>query len=284
MTGWVVVALHVALVCLAVPMLSGLQHSVAMGRLAIGQPWRDLRRLWAKGAPVPPGSTALFGAAPALAAAGAGAALVLVPSFSLGAALAPVADLLLLFGVLALPRAALALGAADSGMPPRLDAALHLGPWPVLVLIAMAAFLLCGSTNLPAAAAAVRDGGMAARAAGALSGAALFAVLMAEPGLDARGLAGRHRALVHVATAMRGVAGLSAVAALALPFGMAAAEAGPGGWVLGAAAWALKLGVLGLVAGALGDRPTVSASSLLMPAAALLALMAVVVASVQGAA
>lgn len=284
--GWAALLLHCLLVSAAVPLLAALGGYVEarmQGRpAAFVQPWRDVARLWAKGAPVPQGATALFAAGPPAAVAAAVLALVLVPSFSLGSAAGPGADLVLLLGLLAVPQGALTLATLDGGTAPALGqaGAVRLGAWPVCALVAMAALLLSGGTNLPAAAAAVRDGGGGARLAGVLAGAAVFALTVSQPGLPMRGFGGRHRALVHLAGWVQRTAALSVVAALSGPYGLAQPGAGLDGWALATVGWTLKMAVLAALAAAVGTR--IAAAPALRPGAAVLAVMAVVLSGTSG--
>ena len=126
----------------------------------------------------------------------------------------------------------------------------------------------------------MRDGGPAARVAGLLAGAATFAITALQPPLPQRGFAGRHRALVHLATWLHRPAALSIAAALAAPFALAQPGAGPEAWALGAAAWTLKITVLTILAAALTARPTLA--PMLLPAAAILAAIAVVLSGASG--
>ena len=83
-------------------------------------------------------------------------------------------------------------------------------------------------------------------------------------------------ALSDAAFQLRRVAALSLAATAGLPFGMAGSGSGPDAWLVGACCWALKLGVLGLLAAAAGTHGAV------LPAAALLTLIGAVVVGVQG--
>lgn len=284
--SWAALVLHVILVAVAVPVLAVLSNLVRnriQGRPGpVTQPWRDLARFWAKGAPVPPGTTALFAAGPPAAGAAAVLVLVLVPSFSLGTAAASGADLILLLVLLAVPRGALLLATMDGGTAPGLAPAssVHLGIWPVVALVAMVAVLLSGSTNLMAAATAVRDGGSGARLVGLLAGAAVFTMAVSQPALPDRGFSGRHRALVLLAGWTQQVATLSIVAALAAPFALAPPDAGLDAWAVGAAAWVVKISVLTALAAVFGTRPGLA--PVLLPAAAILAVMAVVLSGAPG--
>lgn len=283
--SWAALLLHCVLMSAAVPLLAALGGVVecqVQGRpAAFVQPWRDLARLWAKGALVPQGATALFAAGPPAAVAAAVLALMLVPSFGLGTAAAPGADLVLLLVLLAVPHGALLLATLDGGAAPALVGVgtVRLGAWPVYALVAMAALLLSGGTGLPNAAAAVRDGGGVARLAGVLAGAAVFALVVSQPGLPHRGFAGRHLALVRVAGWVQRTASLSVVATLACPYGLVPPGSGAGGWAFAVVAWLVKLAVLTALASVVGSRP---AEPALRPGAAVLAMMAVVLSGASG--
>lgn len=283
--NWLALLLHAGLGLAAAPALESLMRRAGASWRGeapppVAQPWRDLVRLWRKTASVPTGASFVLAAGPVGAAACAVAAFLLVPSFTLGMAQAAGSDLVVVVGLLAASRAALALAAHDSGWAVQAQAgasamAARLGAAPVLLVVAMALVLLSGGTNLDAAAAAVRDGGAGAHAVGLLAGAALLGVMAAERDVPFH-LPGRLGALDQAAAQLRLVTGLALAAAVALPFGTAPAGSGALAWLAGAACWALKLGVLALLAAALrGWR-------LVLPAAALLALVAVAVASVQG--
>ena len=286
MTPVLLLVLHAVVVAVAAPSLAGLRaRAEARWRGVEGpdlaQPGRDILRLWRKTSLLPGGASVLFAAAPVFALATAVAAVLLVPSFALGSAAAPAADLLVVGALLAASRGVLLLASWDSGSGLAVNTAAgtmeaRLGAAPVLLLVGLAAALLCGSTNLEAAATAVRDGGPGARIAGVLAGLALL-TLGAERDGDPGPWSGRLRALVTLSLPLRNLASLGLAATLGCPFGLPTApEAGPVTWFVGLACWGLKLGVLGLGASAVG------APRLALPAGALLALMAVLVASLQG--
>lgn len=288
LAAMLVTLLHALLLAALAPALAGVRALVAARHHAEAPPpawqaWLDLRRLWRKGAAGPAGSSLLVRAGPAVAAGSTAVAAALVPSFSFGSAAAPGGDLVVVFGLLALARGVLAAAAHDGGPAGILASgrgmAALVASAPTLALVAMAASLLSGGSNLVGAAAAVRDGGVPAHAGGILAGAALFLLLLAEPPLPEHGFAGRARALVRVADMLRVLAVLLAVSALALPFGMAPVGAGMEAWVVGAAFAVLKLGALGMAAAALQRRQPPAG---LHPVAALLALAAAVASGVQG--
>lgn len=277
--------LHLALVALAAPALDSVMRRLAtswqgQSPAPATQPWRDLVKLWRKSAPLPAAATYVFQSAPAIALATAAVAAMLVPSFSLGVAGAGLADLVVVVAMLAASRAAPALAAHDAGWAASAQqggAAMSamLGPAPVLLVVVTAVALLSGGTNLVQAAAAVRDGGAVAHAAGLLAGSAVLAVVAVLPPAPDTG-AGRHGALLLLASQLRLIAGLSMVAALALPFGVAPDSAGLLAWLWGAVCWAAKLACLAVLATA------IRTWSYALPTAALLALGAVVLASLGG--
>ncbi|GGG42795.1 hypothetical protein GCM10010964_32860 [Caldovatus sediminis] len=314
-------ALHLAAMLAAAPLLVGLLRT-ASARLAGRpgphplQPWRDLRKLMRKQPVVAEGSSVVSLAAPHAAVSAAVLAAALVPSFARGMLSAPLAELLLLIGLLALSRLARALAAMDAGGAlGGLDAARGLARLllaePAALLAAMGLAAFAGTTALEGIIGAVREGAAAGAprllsfgvAALVLGGVALAEVrgirggspaAEGEPELGAGGLAaaaprdasGRHLALWEFHAALRLTVWLSLLAALILPIGLAPAGAGPLAWAAGALAWAGKLLALGLALvlaeAALARLPPARAPELL-GAALLVALLGVVLALATGA-
>lgn len=277
----IAVVLHIALVAAMAPFLEGLLRQI-QARSANElpppwqQPWRDLVRLWRKPGLVPSGAWFVFAAAPAVAFGAAAAAAVLTPGFSAAVGAAGVADLVVVAGLLGLSRLVPALAAFDAGALVSFEAsraaAARLPAAPVFLLAALAAVLVSGSSALGAG--PVRDGAMALLPGG-LAGLALMA-WAAQDGPAPALFSGRDLALITAAAQVRRVAALSLAASVGLPFGMAGAGADVEAWFVGACCWMLKLGVLGGVAATLGRHRMV------LPAAALLALIAAVIVGVQG--
>jgi formate hydrogenlyase subunit 4 len=114
LTGGIMLAALVA-----APLVPGLiqQHKARLqGRVGAGalQPYRDLRRLWRKAVVQPAGTSVVYVLAPAVCAAALLAALLITPA---GPAAPPFGvghDALVLVGVLALARCAVALSAWDT--------------------------------------------------------------------------------------------------------------------------------------------------------------------------
>ena len=82
------------------------------------QPWRDLIRLLRKQAVLAESASGVTEIAPCCAERRSPCRACLVPSFTLGMALAPFADLLAIAGLLAVARCSMALSAMDAGTAP----------------------------------------------------------------------------------------------------------------------------------------------------------------------
>ena len=266
--------LHIALVLASAPLLTGVVRWLKarmMGRRGAHplQPLRDLLKLLRKKPVLAENASAVSRAAPYLAVGAAVAAAALVPSFARGMALAPLSDLILVAGLLALGRVAMALAGMDVGTPfGGLGAAREMSfaalAEPALVVAALTLAILAGTTNLDAIAGAFRDGGLGLRVSLGLALVALVAVAIAENAripvdnpathleltmvheamiLEA---SGRHLALWDYAAQLRLLLWLALLAAVFLPLGQAPAGSAPHLWAVGLLAWAVKMGGLAL--------------------------------------
>lgn len=249
--------LHVALMLAAAPLLVGLVGHLRARMLGSAgpsplQPWRRLIRLARKQPVVTENASPVFAAGVLTDFAASLAAAALVPSFALGMTTAPASDLLVLAGLLALARAALALAAMDAG-----TAAAGRGASramtravlaePALLLVIFALALASGGSDLDAMATLAARGAIGFDAARGLALTALAIVATAMTRRDAALLAecsGRHLALLDWAAALRLLLVLSLAVAVFVPFGAAAAAGLPLLWPLGLLAWAAKIGVL----------------------------------------
>ncbi len=274
MGGFLTQLLHVALMLAAAPLLVGVVRwlkSRLLGRRGAHpmQPWRDLLKLLRKRPVLADGASLISRAAPYLALGATLLAAALVPSFAFGMALAPMADLLLIGGLLALARVALALNGHDAGTPfGGLGAAREMTfavfAEPALLVCVMVFAVLIGSTNLNAIGHGLADGQMGWRVSLLFALVALTAVALAENArvpvdnpathleltmvheamlLEA---SGRHLALWEMQAALKLLVWLGLLAALFLPFGTAAPGSGPFAWVLGLLLWVAKIGLLAL--------------------------------------
>jgi formate hydrogenlyase subunit 4 len=265
-------ALHLALILVAAPLVVGVIRWLKarlLGRRGASplQPLRDLEKLLRKQPILAENASSISEAAPYVALAATIAAAALVPSFAHGMALAPLADLILLAGLLAAGRVALALAGLDAGTPfGGLGAAREMSfavfAEPAFLLCVLTLAILAGTTNLDAIAGTMRDGQLGLRVSLALAFIALLAVAVAENAripvdnpathleltmvheamlLEA---SGRHLALWEAQSALRLTLWLALVAAIFVPFGAARPGAGPIAWSIGLLAWIAKMGVL----------------------------------------
>ncbi|NDG47868.1 MAG: formate hydrogenlyase [Rhodospirillales bacterium] len=264
--------MHLALVLALAPVLVGLVRLVKarlMGRRgpALLQPWRDLAKLLRKRPVLAEGATEISRAGPYVACAATLFAAVLVPGFAQGMLLAPLADLLLLAGLLALARVALALagmdvGTAFGGMGAARELSFSAFAEPVLLLCILVLAMIGGTTNLDAMILAFREGGVGLRVSLALIAVALLAVGLVENArmpadnpathleltmvheamiLEA---SGRHLAVWELQAALKLLVWMGLLSAIFIPWGIAPAGAGPLAWLLGLVVWLGKITAL----------------------------------------
>jgi formate hydrogenlyase subunit 4 len=272
LAGMLTQLLHLALVLAAAPLvLGGTRWLKArmLGRAAPHplQPLRDIAKLLRKTPVLAENASWISRAAPYVAVGTVLAALAVVPSFARGMALGPLGDVLVVAGLLALGRVALALagldvGTAFGGLGAAREMSFAALAEPALLVVALILAMLAGTTGIEAIAATFQDGSVGLRVSLVLALIALAAVAVAENAripvdnpathleltmvheamiLEA---SGRHLALWEAASALRLVLWLSLIAAIFLPFGTAPAGFAPLGWVAGIVAWATKLAVL----------------------------------------
>ncbi len=264
--------LHVALILGIAPLVVGITRWVKarlMGRRGASplQPYRDLEKLLRKRPVLAENASAVSEWAPYAGLAATAAAAALVPSFAQGMALAPVADLILLAGLLAAARVALALagmdvGTAFGGLGAAREMSFAAFAEPALILCVLTLAILAGTTNLDVIAATMRDGQLGLRVSLGLAAIAMLAVAVAENARipvdnpathleltmvhEAMLLesSGRHLALWDAQAALRLTLWLALIAAIFVPFGTAPAGSGPLAWLVGLVAFAVKMGVL----------------------------------------
>ena len=267
-------ALHLALMLAAAPLLVGVIRWLKarmLGRRGASpmQPWRDLAKLLRKRPVLAENASIVSEAAPYVGLAACLAAIALVPSFSRGMAFAPLSDLIVLAGLLALARMALALagmdvGTAFGGLGAAREMSFAAFAEPALVLSVLTFAILAGTTNLDLIAATFRDGALGLRVSLALAAVAMLAVAVAENARipvdnpathleltmvhEAMLLesSGRHLALWEYQSALRLTLWLALLVAVFVPYGTAPAGSGPAAWVAGLGFWLVKMGVLGL--------------------------------------
>jgi formate hydrogenlyase subunit 4 len=268
--GFVAQLVHVALMLAAAPILIGVGRWLEArlsGRSgpSVLQHWHDLLRLLRKESVVAESASGLSTTAPVISAAAIAIAAALVPSFTLGMTFAPFADLLVIAGLLAVARCALALAAMDAGTAfggMGASRTMFLACWsePALLLVVFVLALLAGSSNLDVIAAMQLESGTDWRGSVILALAAMMLVAFVDAGygprphsLAMRGQAmmlefsGRNLALIESADALRLLLWLNLIGAMFLPFGMAPSGAGPVAWLLGLACWFARLLVFTVV-------------------------------------
>jgi formate hydrogenlyase subunit 4 len=285
--------LHIILIAAAAPTAAGVLawlDARLTGRTgpSVLLPWRDLVRLSRKTPLIiePLSFAARYATALSLAATLLAAALV--PSFTLGMALSPLADVLVVITLLTVARMAAALAALDSGaawpgVTQQGASALAVLAEPALMLVVVTPALMGGSFNLDVIIDQQHEGVLLPAAASALDLAALLALVLAQVSTtqDAANpmQGGLDLAMAWITGWLRRLIWIDLIGGLFLPFGIASAQAGPLGWLIGLAAWAIKLAVFLLVVSAikafLGRIPRHSLPDLI-GVAALLALLAIV--------
>jgi formate hydrogenlyase subunit 4 len=177
---------------LLAPLLPGLvQHWKArlQGRRGPSplQPYRELRRLWGKSAVDPTGSGVVYQWAPAVAASSLAAAVLLVPVAERAPGLGIGRDMLVLAGLLALARFAVAAAAWDvangfSLMGASRDLTISVSTEATLVLALAVGALVAGTTNLTGMVAGTAGTGVWSNPALGLGAAAFALVVVAETG------------------------------------------------------------------------------------------------------
>ncbi len=264
--------LHVALMLAAAPLVVGVTRWLKarmMGRRGASplQPLRDLDKLLRKTPVLAENASIVSEAAPYAGFAACLVAIALVPSFARGMAFAPLADLILLAGLLALARMSIALagmdvGTAFGGLGAAREMSFSAFAEPALLLCVLTFAILAGTTNLDLIATTIRDGALGLRVSLALAAMAMLAVAIAENARipvdnpathleltmvhEAMLLesSGRHLALWEYQAALKLTLWLSLLVAVFLPFGAAPEASGPLAWLGGLVAWLAKMGAM----------------------------------------
>jgi formate hydrogenlyase subunit 4 len=285
--------LHIGLMIVAAPTFAGLTNWLdgqVRGRSGapVLTPWRDLIRLSRKTTNTTESVSLVTRFAPAVALGITFAVAALVPSFTLGMALSPLADTLIIVSLLSVARVAIALAALDSGSPlPGLTqqgaSALAVLAEPALMLAMLALALMGGSFNLDVIIGQQREGVLLPAAASAMTLTTLLALLLADLSLPdwttEQTFGGIDLGMVQTAIWLRRLIWCDLIGAVFLPVGIGTADSDPTTWLIGLAAWIIKLGAAALAVSGLrtvlGPVPRNSLADLI-GIAALLALLAVI--------
>jgi formate hydrogenlyase subunit 4 len=216
------------------------------------------------------------------------AAAALVPSFTLGMALSPLADMLVIVALLTIARVATGLavldsGAARPGFAQQGASARAVLAEPALMLAVVALALMGGTFNLDLVIGQQREGVLLPAAASAVTLTALLALLLADISLIADGadeaFGGVDLAMVQAAAWLRRLVWIDVIGDLFLPIGLAAADSTPVAWFVGLGCWAFKLAAAAIALSGfqtlLGRIPHHSLTDLI-GVAALLALLAII--------
>lgn len=283
--------LHLVLMIATAPMMAGLTdwldaRLAGRGGPPVLSPWRELVRLSRKTPMLSDSVSGVSHAAPAVALGATLSAATLVPSFALGLALSPLADVLVIVSLLTVARVAIALAELDSGAP--LPGLAQQGASvravvaePALMLSVVALALMGGTFNLDLIISQQREGVLLPAAASAVTLTALLALLLADiSGREADAVfGGMELAMVRMAGWLRRLLWIDLVGGLFLPIGLARIDSFPGGWLVGLICWAVKLTaamvILSGVQTVLGRIPRHGLPDLI-GVAALLALLAVI--------
>jgi len=246
---------HLTLMIVATPFAAGATDWID-ARLAgrsgppILLPWRDLIRLWRKIGVVAESASPAMAVLPAVGLGATLCAAALVPSFTLGMAFAPLADLLVIVSLLSVARIARALAALDagtalSGLAAQRNSALAVLAEPALLLFVFTLALMGGSFNLDLIIGQQREGLLLPAAASALALTSLLALVFVDSSDPAGGLdqhfSGIDLALLRLTSWLRRIVWIDLIGGLFLPVGMAGADAGVADWMTGIACWTLKV-------------------------------------------
>jgi len=266
-------AFQAALVVALAPLFTGLVRKVK-ARLqrrrgpSVFQPYRDIRRLLQKDVVLAHNASWLFTAVPAFVFATTWVAAVLVPTFAFDAGLGAAADFIVIVGLLASARFALALAGLDigtsfGGIGSSREMMIATVAEPAMLMLIFTLALVAGSTRLPDIAFFVQSPGLGLRISLMLAFVGLVMIAVAENGRipvdnpathleltmvhEAMVLeySGRHLALIELAGSLKLLLYVSMISAVFLPWGIVPA----GSNILGYAA-AILLYLVKLFVGA----------------------------------
>ena len=230
------------------------------------QPYRDLARLARKDVVLAESASWLFRIIPYLVFAATWVAASLVPTFRTDLLFSWSADLIAIIALLGSARFYLALAGLDvgtsfGGIGSSREVMIASLAEPAMIMIVFTLALIAGSTQLSTVAEFMTTPGVGLRVSLGLALVALVLVAIAENGRipidnpathleltmvhEAMVLeySGRHLALIELAISLKLLLYLSLIACVFAPWGIAAAESGPGAALVGVGAYVVKLGV-----------------------------------------
>jgi formate hydrogenlyase subunit 4 len=273
--GLLVQGAQMALVLLLAPLLTGFVRKVRARLLRrrgapLLQPYRDLQRLLPKEVVLAENASWLFRAAPYLIFAATWVAAALVPTFATGLLFSWTADLIAIIALLASARFFLALAGMDvgtsfGGIGSSREVMIASLAEPAMLLIVFTLALVAGSTQLSTVAGVMASPAVGLRVSLGLALVALIMVAIAENARipidnpathleltmvhEAMVLeySGRHLALIELAAALKLLLYASLIACVFVPWGLAAADAGPVAYAMGLVAYLAKLAAGGFL-------------------------------------
>jgi formate hydrogenlyase subunit 4 len=263
------------LVLLLAPLLTGFVRKVK-ARLVrrqgppVLQPYRDLLRLLRKEAVLADNASWLFRVIPYLIFAATWVAAALVPTFATGLLFSWSADLIAIIALLGAARFFLALagmdiGTAFGGIGSSREVMYATLAEPAMIMIVFTLALIAGSTQLSTIASLMLSSSVGLRVSLGLALIALIMVALAENARmpvdnpathleltmvhEAMVLeySGRHLAVIELAASLKLLLYMSLIACVFVPWGLATPGTGAGALLIGIAAYAAKLAVLGFL-------------------------------------
>ncbi len=264
---------QMALVLLVAPLLTGLVRKIK-ARLQrrrgapVVQPYRDLRRLLGKEVVLAENASWLFRTAPYLIFAFTWVAASLVPTFATGLLFSWTGDLIAIVALLGAARFLLALAGLDigtsfGGIGASREVMIASLAEPAMLMVILSLALTAGSTQLSTIAQFMLSPAAGLRLSLALALVAFVIVALAENARipvdnpathleltmvhEAMVLeySGRHLAMIELAAALKLLLMISAIACIFFPFGLVTGDAEAGRYLLGIAAYLLKLLIAG---------------------------------------
>jgi len=273
--GWLTQLAQIVLVLAAAPLLTGVTRRIRARLLRrrgppLLQPYRDLLKLIRKEVVVAENASWLFRAAPYIIFASTWVAAALVPTFATGLALGAAADLIVIVALLGTARFMLALAGLDvgtsfGGIGASREMMFATLAEPAMLMAVFTLSLFAGSTELSSISAFMAGPHAELNLSLAL---ALVALIIVAIGENARipvdnpathleltmvheamilEYSGRHLAVIEAAASVKLLLYLSLIACVFAPWGTASADAGALACLLGLAAWAAKLLLLGFL-------------------------------------
>ncbi|HEY1935377.1 MAG TPA: NADH-quinone oxidoreductase subunit H [Acetobacteraceae bacterium] len=261
--------LQMALILAIAPALTGLVRKVK-ARLqrrrgpSLIQPYRDLRRLLGKEVVLADNASWVFRVAPYMIFALTWVAAALVPTFHTGLIFSWSGDLIAIIALLGSARfmqalAGMDIGTSFGGIGASREVMIASLAEPAMLMIVLSVAIIAGSTQLSTIAAFMASSAVGLRVSLALALVAFVIVALAENGRipvdnpathleltmvhEAMVLeySGRHLAMIELASSLKLLLYISAIACIFVPFGLAH------GYAVGLATYLLKLTIAGVM-------------------------------------